>query len=80
MSLSWRKKLPLVSTAEENAWLQHELGRCHLELGNLSEAVEMGMKSRTSAEEAGDQMWQLNASMLIGQAQCEGPKNTQCPD
>ena len=68
---SWRKKLPLVSTAEESAWLQHELGRCQLELGHFAEAVELGTKSLAASEEAGDQMWQLNASMLIAQAQCE---------
>ena len=65
---SWTEKLPLITSAEESAWLHHELGRCQLELGNFVEAVDIGRKSLSSAEEASDQMWQLNASMLIAQA------------
>jgi hypothetical protein len=28
----WEKKLPLVATEMEKAWLYHEVGRCYLEL------------------------------------------------
>ncbi len=49
--------------------MHHELGRCQLELGNHAQALEMGEKSLNAAREASDQMWQLNASMLIAQAE-----------
>lgn len=29
----WAQKLPLASDSVEKAWLYHEIGRCHLELG-----------------------------------------------
>lgn len=28
----WEKKLPLVESDMEKAWLYHEIGHCHLEL------------------------------------------------
>ena len=68
---SWEQKLPLVKTSEQSTWLYHELGRCQLELGNLSEARELGEKSLAAANESQDQMWQLNASVLIAQAESE---------
>lgn len=65
---SWMKKLPLVSSSEESAWLHHELGRCQLELGNYTDALELGKKSLDAAKQAKDQMWELNGYMLIAQA------------
>lgn len=29
----WEEKLPLAKTPLEQTWLYHEIGRCHLELG-----------------------------------------------
>ena len=58
-----------MKTSEQSTWLYHELGRCQLELGNLSEAREFGEKSLAAANESQDQMWQLNASVLIAQAE-----------
>ena len=66
---SWERKLPLVKTAEQSTWLYHELGRCQLELGNSKEARDLGEKSLAAANESQDQMWQLNASMLIAHAE-----------
>lgn len=63
-----------MTTPEESAWLYHELGRCQLELHDYSKAVDYGKKSLNAARESCDQMWQLNASMLIAQAQS---KHTQ---
>ena len=59
----------MVKTAEQSTWLYHELGRCQLELGNYNQARDLGEKSLTSANETQDQMWQLNASVLIAQAE-----------
>lgn len=70
MSLtSWTRKLPLVGSSEESAWLHHELGRCQLELGNYAEALTLGEKSLCEAKLASDQMWELNGYMLVAQAQ-----------
>ena len=58
-----------MSSPDESAWLHHELGRCQLELGNYEEAKNLGKQALVAAGEAHDQMWQLNASMLVAQAQ-----------
>lgn len=65
----WTQKLPLIKTPLEATWLYHEIGRCHLELGNYQEARDFGEKSFKAAQEAGDDMWQLNASVLIAQSE-----------
>jgi hypothetical protein len=59
----------LVKTAEQSTWLYHELGRCQLEMGNFSEARDLGEKALVAANESQDQMWQLNASVLVAQAE-----------
>jgi len=66
---SWTEKIPRLKTATESTWLFHEIGRCHLELQNFTEAKEYGEKSLAAGEEADDQVWMLNASVLIAQAQ-----------
>ena len=68
---SWQKKLPLLTTPEESTWLYHELGRCHLELEDFAGARDLGEKSLVAAREAQDNMWQLNASVLVAQAESE---------
>lgn len=55
----------------ESTWLYHEVGRCHLELGHLDKAREYGEKSYEAAEKADDDQWQLQATVLIAQAQGE---------
>ncbi|XP_071481076.1 outer dynein arm-docking complex subunit 4-like [Diadema antillarum] len=65
----WSEKLPLVKSALEGTWLYHEIGRCHLELGDYQEARDCGQKSLQAAQEAGDDVWQLNASVLIAQSE-----------
>ena len=66
---NWKEKLPLVKSPLEATWLYHEIGRCHLELGNYTESHDFGEKSLQAAQEAGDDVWQLNASVLIAQAE-----------
>ncbi|XP_063954060.1 outer dynein arm-docking complex subunit 4-like isoform X4 [Lytechinus pictus] len=66
---NWTEKLPLVKSALEGTWLYHEIGRCHLELGDFQEARDCGQKSLQAAQEAGDDVWQLNASVLIAQSE-----------
>lgn len=66
---SWQEKLPLVETDEESTWLFHEIGRCYLELKEYEEAKVYGEKSLGAAESAQDDQWQMNASVLVAQAQ-----------
>ncbi|XP_043359453.1 outer dynein arm-docking complex subunit 4 isoform X2 [Dermochelys coriacea] len=66
---TWEEKIPLAKTSLEKTWLFHEIGRCYLELDEATEAQGYGEKSLQSAEEEGDVEWQLNASVLVAQAQ-----------
>ena len=66
---SWEQKLPKSKSALESTWLYHEIGRCHLELGNNQEAKDYGEKSLAAAQEASDKGWQLHATVLIAQAE-----------
>ncbi|XP_021483158.1 outer dynein arm-docking complex subunit 4 [Meriones unguiculatus] len=66
---TWEEKIPLSKTTLEKTWLFHEIGRCYLELDQASQAQSYGEKSQQYAEEEGDLEWQLNASVLVAQAQ-----------
>ena len=68
-----------MKTSEESTWLFHELGRCHLELGNHGEARDYGEKSLTAAGDAQDHLWQLNASVLVAQAESKCTWNIHAP-
>lgn len=66
---SWNEKLPMVKTSLETTWIYHEIGRCYLELNKYLKAKDCGVKSLKAAEEFDDEVWQLNASVLLAQAQ-----------
>ncbi|XP_006776798.1 PREDICTED: tetratricopeptide repeat protein 25 [Myotis davidii] len=66
---TWEEKIPLAKTTLEKTWLFHEIGRCYLELDQAVQAQSYGEKSQQCAEEEGDIEWQLNASVLVAQAQ-----------
>ncbi|XP_032175943.1 tetratricopeptide repeat protein 25 isoform X2 [Mustela erminea] len=66
---TWEEKIPLAKTTLEKTWLFHEIGRCYLELDQPWQAQHYGEKSQQCAEEEGDIEWQLNASVLVAQAQ-----------
>ncbi|XP_062072663.1 outer dynein arm-docking complex subunit 4 isoform X1 [Lepus europaeus] len=66
---TWEEKIPLAKTTLEKTWLFHEIGRCYLELDQPWQAQNYGEKSQQCAEEEGDMEWQLNASVLVAQAQ-----------
>ncbi|XP_070250862.1 outer dynein arm-docking complex subunit 4 [Myotis yumanensis] len=66
---TWEEKIPLAKTTLEKTWLFHEIGRCYLELDQAEQAQNYGEKSQQCAEEEGDIEWQLNASVLVAQAQ-----------
>ncbi|KAM4691884.1 outer dynein arm-docking complex subunit 4 [Rhinophrynus dorsalis] len=65
----WEGKIPLATSSLEKTWLFHEIGRCYLELDQTAEAKDYGVKSQQAAEEADDSEWQLNASVLVAQAE-----------
>ncbi|XP_049623951.1 outer dynein arm-docking complex subunit 4 [Suncus etruscus] len=66
---TWEEKIPLAKSTLEKTWLFHEIGRCYLELDQPWKAQNYGEKSQQCAEEEGDIEWQLNASVLVAQAQ-----------
>ena len=45
------------------------MGRCYLEMGEHDKAKQFGEKSSEKAIEANDMMWQLNATVLVAQAE-----------
>ncbi|XP_077171428.1 outer dynein arm-docking complex subunit 4 isoform X2 [Paroedura picta] len=66
---TWEEKIPLAKSNLEKTWLFHEIGRCYLEIEKAAEAREYGERSLACAEEEGDIEWQLNAGVLVAQAQ-----------
>ncbi|NXM74481.1 TTC25 protein, partial [Serilophus lunatus] len=66
---TWSERIPMAESSLEKAWLFHEIGRCYLELGEAETAQDCGQKSLESADEEGDVEWQLNATVLVAQAQ-----------
>lgn len=58
-----------VKTNSEKAWIDHNWGRCLLEQGHFDEAEAKGQTAFKAALQAGDKQWQLNAKVLIAQAQ-----------
>ncbi|KAK2150784.1 hypothetical protein LSH36_389g01003 [Paralvinella palmiformis] len=67
----WEQKLPLTKEPLEATWLYHEMGRCYLEMGQHEKAKEFGEKSSDKASQAKDMMWQLNATVLVAQAEAK---------
>ncbi|XP_051571539.1 outer dynein arm-docking complex subunit 4 isoform X2 [Myxocyprinus asiaticus] len=65
----WEEKVPLACGGLEKAWLFHEIGRCYLELKHYVEARDYGSHSLTAADDISDEKWQLNASVLVAQAE-----------
>ena len=65
----WSEKLPKAKSPLETTWLHHEIGRCHLELGNYSKALSFGEESLEAAHRADDDVWVLNATVLVAQAE-----------
>ena len=53
----------------ESAWLFHEIGRCHLELGQYVDAKDNGRKALEAAKEGDDKTWKLHASVLVAQSE-----------
>ncbi|XP_046533660.1 outer dynein arm-docking complex subunit 4 isoform X4 [Equus quagga] len=76
---TWEEKIPLAKTTLEKTWLFHEIGRCYLELDQPWQAQNYGEKSQQCAEEEGDIEWQLNASVLVAQAQEEAAELDDTP-
>lgn len=64
----WSKKLEKTSDAYELIWLNYEIGRCHLELGQSTEALTYGRRALELSDQLDDQAWQLNINVLLGQA------------
>ena len=57
-------------SAEERAWLFHEMGRCYYEMDEYADAQDMADKACVNAQETSDVDMQFKASYLL--AQCYG--------
>lgn len=68
--LSWEKKIPLVRGSLEKTCLFHEIGWCYLELDRHEEGRDYGIRSVAAANETDDEKWQLCASVLVAQSEC----------
>ncbi|CAF0922726.1 unnamed protein product, partial [Brachionus calyciflorus] len=68
---AWENKLPYAESDMEKAWLFHEIGRCHLELGNYKMAEDFGKKSLEHSNNIPDDVWILNATILMAQSQAK---------
>ncbi|KFV19848.1 Tetratricopeptide repeat protein 25, partial [Tauraco erythrolophus] len=66
---TWEEKIPMAKSSLEKTWLFHEIGRCYLELNKAEAAQSYGERSLQSAAEEGDVEWQLQATVLVAQAQ-----------
>ncbi|THD24443.1 Tetratricopeptide repeat protein 25 [Fasciola hepatica] len=64
----WKKKLGDTKNDYELIWLNYEIGRCHLEMEQSHEALKYGLKALDLSTQIGDDAWQLNINVLIGQA------------
>ncbi|KAJ3332050.1 Tetratricopeptide repeat protein 25 [Blyttiomyces sp. JEL0837] len=72
---SFTDKLSYASPASlEQAWLLHDIGRCHLEMGRELKAKEMAEACAKIADSLKDRRWGLNAYVLLGQAEVRGQK------
>ena len=65
----WSEKIPMSKSPLESAWLFHEIGRCHLELGQYVDAKDNGRKALEAAKEGDDKTWKLHASVLVAQSE-----------
>jgi len=59
----------MVSSCLESTWLYHELGRCYMETRDYNKAKQSAIESVSSANEADDTAWQLNAYVLLAQTE-----------
>ncbi|KAI4894996.1 hypothetical protein NFI96_032186 [Prochilodus magdalenae] len=66
---AWEERVLLAQGGLEKAWLFHEIGRCYLELKHHTEARDYGTRSLNAADDIRDEKWQLNASVLVAQAE-----------
>ena len=66
---SWTEKLDYCSDLSEKSWLYHEMGYCYLTLADFAMANQCGIMAYETAESAANLEWQVNACLLIAQAQ-----------
>jgi len=52
----------------ETAWLNHDIGRCYLNLGDFNKALECGIASHEIALSINNLNWILASRALCGQA------------
>ena len=64
----WTMALDTTEADLERAWLSHDIGRCHYELGAFDQAAQLGLDAVASAEAAGDERYTLDSNILVGRS------------
>ena len=64
-------RIKTIKSGSESAWINHNWGRCLLEQGHFDQAEAKGHAAHNAAYGASDKQWQLNAKVLIAQAQSQ---------
>lgn len=67
----WRERWEQAHTVEEAAWIHHQITQCHLGMNNPKDAVSSAQLAHKHSLRAGDSFWQVNADLLLAQAQGE---------
>ncbi|ODN01080.1 Tetratricopeptide repeat protein 25 [Orchesella cincta] len=63
----WDSRLAIAKTPVERAYLFHEIGRCYLETNKPDLARFYGNQSLEEAQKISDDIWAMNANILLGQ-------------
>ena len=66
--LRWSSKIKLTVSNIELAWLYHEIGRSYYALKDFQNSLKYGMDSAERAILGMDELWYLNANILIAKS------------
>ncbi|XP_015585048.1 tetratricopeptide repeat protein 25-like [Cephus cinctus] len=65
---AWERLVHDIQESLPRAWLQHEIGRCYLEMGRHNEAFLVSRECLKSARASNSKKWLLHGKLLCGQA------------
>ncbi|XP_033218000.1 uncharacterized protein LOC117173494 isoform X2 [Belonocnema kinseyi] len=65
---AWEWLFPELEDSVPQAWLSHEIGRCHFDSGRYSKSLKLALQSQEIAEQANSKKWFMHAKLLSGQS------------
>ena len=65
---AWEWLFPELEDLVPQAWLLHEIGRCHFDCGRYSKSLKLALQTQEIAEEANSKKWYLHGKLLSGQS------------